>query len=123
MTTQKKLNSSLFPDYPRGGNVVTPDGQFTPTWHSTFGSVFQALQSNFKNEGFVFPPLNATEISNIQAIYTPLVGSPLPQNVPDISGQTIFDTTNRVLKVFIIEYASGLGSNISAATWQTISSS
>jgi hypothetical protein len=98
---------------------VDKEGNFMPLLDLAFGFLFQALQTNFKNEGIVFPPLTATQIATIQAIYTPLIGSPLPQNIPDISGQTIFDSTNRVPKQFIITYDGATPPNIVTASWMT----
>lgn len=119
MTTQTKQSQSIFPDYPREQNIVQKDGTITPRWGLALSSLFQALQVNFKNEGILFPALTATQIADIQAIYTPFIGSPLPQNIPDISGQSIFDSTNRVPKVFIITYDGSVPPNIATASWKT----
>lgn len=116
MTTQTKMSNPLFPDLPRESPAVNKEGNFTHLWALGFNDLFQALQTNFKNEGILLPALNATQISNIQSIYAPFIGFPLPQNIPDISGQTIFDSTNRVPKVFIITYS---GANIATAAWKT----
>jgi hypothetical protein len=118
MTTQTKKPSSIFPDYPREQPIIKKDGSLTSTWDLSLNSLYQALQSNFSNEGILFPQLDANDISTIQSIYNPsLIGSPLPQNIPDISGKTVFDSTNRVPKQFIITY-DGSG-NILTAAWKT----
>lgn len=109
---------SIFPDLPRETPVIDDSGNFAPLWSLGFSALFQALQANFKNEGILFPRLTASQIADIQAIYTPLIGSPLPQNIPDISGQTIFDTTNRVSKQFVITYDGATPPNIVTATWR-----
>lgn len=119
MTTQTKLPQSIFPDYPREQPAVDSKGNLKPTWDLSLNSLYQALQTNFKNEGIVFPPLTASQIATIQAIYTPYITFPLPQNIPDISGQTIFDSTNRVPKIFIITYDTSTPPNITAASWKT----
>ncbi len=119
MTTQSKQPQSIFPDYPRDQPMVDKQGNLNPAWDLGFSSLFQALQKNYKNEGILLPPLTASEIATIQGIYTPLIGSPLPQNIPDISGQSIFDSTNRVPKVFIITYDGSTPPNITAASWKT----
>lgn len=119
MTTQSKLPQSIFPDYPREQPMVNKDGFTNPLWSLSLSALFQALQVNFKNEGILLPLLTATQITSIQNIYTPLIGAPLPQNIPDISGQTIFDSTNRVPKVFIITYDGATPPNITAASWKT----
>lgn len=108
---------SIFPDLPREVPVLNKDGDFSPLWSLGLSSLFQALQENFKNEGILFPRLSAANISSIQAIYTPLIGSALPQNIPDISGQTVFDTTNRVPKQFIILYDNSTPPKILSASW------
>lgn len=119
MTTQRKKLQSIFPDMPRLEKVMDEENELTPYWDLFFSSLSQALQNNFKSEGIVFPPLTASQIATIQAIYTPLIGSPLPPNIPDISGQTIFDSTNRVPKQFIITYDGSIPPNIVTASWKT----
>jgi hypothetical protein len=110
---------SIFPDLPRETPVTDKNGDFSPLWSLGLSSLFQALQENYKNEGIIFPRLSAVNIANIQAIYTPLIGAPLPQDIPDISGQTVFDTDNRVSKQFVITYDSATPPNIVTATWRT----
>lgn len=117
MATQGKQQQSIFPDYPRDMPAVDKDGNFNAVLDWGLGALFQALQDNFKDEGIVFPPLNSTQIATIEAIYTPLIGAPLPQNIPDISGQTIFDSTNRIPKQFIITYDVATPPNILSASW------
>lgn len=119
MTTQTKKPTSIFPDYPRSSPAVNKDGNFSTQWDWAFNQIFQGLQVNFKNEGILFPALSATDISTIQGLYTPYIGSPLPQNLPDISGQSVFDSTNRVPKVFIITYDGATPPNILTAAWKT----
>ena len=116
MVSETKQLQALFPDVPRESPAIDKNGNFTPLWSLGIGALFDTLQANFKNEGILFPPLSAANIATIQAIYTPLIGSPLPRNIPDISGQTVFDTTNRVPKQFIITYLAG---NIDTAAWKT----
>lgn len=111
---------SIFPDLPREIPVIDKNGDFSPLWSLGISALFQALQENFKNEGILFPRLSAQNIADIQSIYTPLIGSPLPQNIPDISGQTVFDTTNRVSKQFVITYDGSVPPNIVTATWRTL---
>lgn len=112
--------NSIFPDMPREIPTVDEKGNFMPLWSLAFSSLFQALQRNFKNEGILFPALSATNIALIQSIYTPLIGSSLPLDIPDISGQTVFDTTNRVPKQFIITYDASTPPNILSASWLMI---
>ena len=116
----EQILQSIFPDLPREVPVINKDGDFSPLWSLGLSSLFQALQENFKNEGIIFPRLSAQNIANIQAIYAPYIGSPLPQNVPDISGQTVFDTTNRVSKQFVITYDASNPPNVLTAVWRTL---
>ena len=109
---------SIFPDLPREVPVINKDGDFSPLWSLGLSSLFQALQANFKNEGIIFPNLSAANIASIQSLYTPFIGSPLPNNLPDISGQTVFDSTNRVSKQFVITYDGATPPNIVTATWR-----
>lgn len=123
MATNLDTLQSIFPDLPREIPAVDEKGNFGPLWSLGLSSLFQALQENYKNEGIIFPRLSAANIAKIQAIYAPLIGGPLPQDVglppiPDISGQTVFDTTNRVSKQFVITYDGAVPPNILTATWR-----
>jgi hypothetical protein len=119
MATEKRILQSLFPDVPRESPEVDNKGNFTQLWSLYFGALSQALQANFKNEGILFPLLSSANIASIQAIYTPLIGVPLPNGTPDISGQTVFDSTNRIPKQFIISYDASTPPNITSARWWT----
>ncbi len=118
MTTPSVLQS-IFPDLPRETPAINPDGNFNHLWSLGLASLFQALQENFKNEGIIFPRLSAANINTIAAIYVPYIGTQLPQGIPDISGQTVFDTTNRVSKQFVITYDGSSPPNITDAAWRT----
>lgn len=118
--TIQKIPQSIFPDFPREMPAINKDGNFSQFWYLGLSSLFQALQENFKNEGIIFPRLDSTQIANIESIYIPLIGIPLPQNIPDISGQTVFDITNRVSKQFVITYDGATPPNILTATWRTL---
>lgn len=127
---QLKQPQSIFPDLPRASPAVDKNGNFTQLWDLGLSSLFQALQDNFKNEGILFPRLDATQIAAILALYTPFIGLPLPQDaiprtqdfLPDISGQTVFDTTNRVPKQFIITFNATTPPNpptVATVAWKT----
>ncbi len=118
MSSTPNNPQSIFPDLPREVPVINKDGDFSPLWSLGISSLFQALQENYKNEGIIFPRLSASNIADIQSLYTPYIGSPLPMNLPDISGQTVFDTTNRVSKQFVITYDGATPPNIVTATWR-----
>ena len=106
--TNSRQPQSIFPDYPRERPIVDKTGNLSDLWDLGLSSLFQAL-------------LNSDQIATIQSIYTPLIGFPLPQNIPDISGKTIFDETNRIPKQFIITYDSSTPANISTAQWVQLS--
>lgn len=125
MTTQTKKPQAVFPDLPRDPVAVSNDGKHTQSWSLAFNALFQALQNNFSNEGYSTPPLSQDEMNTIQAIYTPYIGSPLPQNaaggtqksVPDISGHVIFNETQRSPFEFVITYDGSTPPNVSTAGW------
>jgi len=73
MSTQQPILQAIFPDLPRETPVIGSNGDFSPLWGLGLSSLFQALQENFKNEGIVFPPLTATQMSIIQNLYTPYI--------------------------------------------------
>jgi len=109
---------TIFPDVPRESPAVDSKGNFTDLWSLYFGDISQSLQNNFKNEGIVFPPLSATNMSTIQGLYTSYIGGPyntLVSNQPDISGQTLFDSTTLVSNQFII--AQDGSNNVTLAEW------
>lgn len=118
--TQTRKQQSIFPDLPRAIPAVDKDGNFSPLWSLGFSALFQALQRNFKNEGIVFPPLTPSQQTTIQSLYSSYIGNPysdLTQNLPDISGQTIYDPTNYVSKQFIIAQDGATPSLVTLAEW------
>lgn len=122
MTQQQPILKALFPDLPRDNTVADKSGELTSTWQLFFQQNTLSLQSNYKSEGILFPPLTAAQIATIQGFYTSYIGQTyqtLLQNLPDISGQTVFDTTNRVPKQFIIVFDSSMPPLVTAASWKT----
>jgi len=112
---------SIFPNLPRDNQVSEEEGGITEHWRLHFDQLTNALQANFKTEGIVFPALDDTQIAYIQSLYTPFVGiayQEMLKKLPDISGQTIFDSTNRVPKQFIITF-TGSPAIINFAAWKT----
>lgn len=112
---------AIFPDLPRESPAVTKDGNFSMIWSLGFAALFQALQTNFSNEGLLFPLLSAANIAAIQAKYAPYIGLPLPSTLADISGKAVFDTDNRVSKQFVITYDGSTPPLILAAQWNILS--
>lgn len=122
MTTQTVKPSALFPDLPRTNQLVDKNGDVMAGWQLFFQQNQAALQANLKNEGFLFPPLTASEIATIEGLYAPFIGQPyntMLQTLPDISGQSIFDKTNRLPKVFIITFDAIAPNNVLTAAWKT----
>jgi len=117
MTTQTKLPQSIFPDYPREQPLVDKQGNLIAHWDLQLSALFQALQKNYKNEGIVFPPLTQTQMDTIAALYSGLINMQLPQTLPDISGQTVFNLTTRSPYQFIITYDASSPPKIASAGW------
>lgn len=131
---QRKKKTSIFPDFPRHSTVIDENRHFTPMWHLSLSSLYQALQSVFSNEGYLIPPLSIDDQNTIQAIYTNLVGKTLQSTspaTPNISGQMIYSIGSGIYgdpgyvapvpKMFIIEFATATDptSVIKAASWKT----
>jgi len=118
MANETQIPSAIFPDYPRVSPVVDKEGNFVPLMDLGIGLLFQALQTNFKNEGIVFPALTAAQMTTIQDLYTSYIGGSynnLTLNLPDISGQTVYDATTQISNQFII--AQDNFSNVTLAQW------
>lgn len=118
MVSEQKIQQSVFPDLPRETPAIDKEGNFSPLWDLGLSSLFQALQQNFKNEGIVFPPLTSAQLATIQALYAVYIGSTynsLSMNLPDISGQTAFNTTTKFTNQFVI--AQDTSGNVTLAEW------
>lgn len=120
--TEPLIANALFPDLPREIPAVNKDGNFNYLWSLGFSSLFQALQTNFKNEGILLPSLTTTQANQIAAnfakYYTPNP-IPLPPGIQDISGQMIYNKTLSVPQVFIISFDASTPPNVTAARWWT----
>jgi hypothetical protein len=117
MVAEQKQRQSIFPDVPRESPEVNSDGTFSNLWSLSFGALFQALQENFKNEGIVFPPLTEDEANTIKGLYASYIGgtyNKLTLNLPDISGQTIFNKTTQLTNQFVIAQEAGI---VTLAEW------
>ncbi len=109
---------SIFPDLPRETPAIDEENNFSPLWSLGLSSLFQALQRNFKNEGIVIPSLTNTEMTTIQNLYAGYIGdtyNELTFVLPDISGQTVFDSTNKFTNQFVIDQ-DGMGT-VTLAEW------
>lgn len=116
---EQLIPQSIFPDLPRETPAVDKEGNFNPLWSLGFASLFQALQTNYKNEGILIPPLTTDQANQIAALYPPYYGMPLPPGVPDISGQMIYNKTILAPQMFIITYDGATPPNVTAAGWWT----
>lgn len=106
-TLLNKLRQSIFPDMPRDRKITDGNGNMIPAWHLAFSNLFQNLQGTFSNEGFSLPLLNSSDLDDIKAIYTRLIGHKLSYTnptTPNISGNIVYDVDNEVPKIFIIEF-------------------
>lgn len=123
MVTQVAKKQSLFPDLPRQLPVIDEKtGDFSSIWSLGFSSLFQALQKNWKNEGILIPPLTPANMQIIQDLYFNYIGGTynnLTKNLPDISGQIIFDNDTYITNQFVIAQ-NGLG-NVILAQWVPLS--
>lgn len=120
MVTQSTQMQSIFPDMPRENPATDKDGNFMPLWELGLSALFQALQQNFKNEGILFPPLTAANMTSIQNLYTQYIGQDyniLTQNLPDISGQTVYDRTTQITNQFVISQDGNSPSLVTLAEW------
>lgn len=118
MANEQQIQQSVFPDLPRESPAIDKDGNFMPLWDLGLSSLFQALQMNFKNEGIVFPPLSSSQMTTIQNLYAAYIGgsyNTMTMNLPDISGQTVYDSTTQISNQFII--AKDSSNNVTLAEW------
>jgi hypothetical protein len=118
MTTEPLKKQSIFPDYPRANPSIDKDGNLAVGLELGLSALFQALQANFKDEGIVIPPLSAADMTTIQNLYTSYIGgayNTLAQNLPDISSQTVYDSTTQITNQFVI--AQDNSSNVTLAQW------
>jgi hypothetical protein len=122
MATEQPILQSLFPDLPRENPAVDKDGNFTELWDLGLSALFQALQQNFKNEGIIIPLLSAANMTTIQDLYTPYIGqlyNVLTLALPDISGQTVYDTTTQITNQFVI--SQDATNHVTLAQWVPLS--
>jgi len=124
MTSENLQRQSIFPDVPRETPETDADGNFTALWSLAFGALFQALQDNFKNEGIVVPSLSANNIAAIQNLYTSYIGGTYNQltlNMPDISGQTVYNQDTHLTNQFVIATDTSVPANVTLAQWVPLS--
>lgn len=91
---------AIFPDLPRDEQLVDKDGLITSAWALYFQRLTMALQTNLKPEGFVMPPLTATQIGNLGGVSAAI-------------GNIIYDSTNNEFKGIIL---TSIGPPIVTAT-------
>lgn len=120
MATQEPNKQSIFPDMPRETPAVDQNGNLMALWQLGLSALFQALQQNFKNEGILFPPLSQDNMDTIESLYASYVGGTynnLTLNLPDISGQTVYDTTTEITNQFVISKDAATPANVILAKW------
>lgn len=80
---------AIFPDLPREKQMVDKEGNVTPAWDLFFQRLVLALQTNYKPEGIVVPPLSATNIAGLG-------------NTQGAIGNIIYDTDNNQFKGIVV---------------------
>lgn len=113
----RNIRSSLFSHMPRTKRIADKNGDLSEHWYLSIMNLYQTLQTNFRSTGYLFPSVESMNIDSIYAKYQQYVSKLLPTNVEDISGLTLFDSTNRVPKIFIITYNSD--NTVLKADWYT----
>jgi len=114
--------TSIFPDLPRASPVIDKEGNFDMLWSLGFSSLFQALQTNYKNEGILIPKLTTAQaniIANAYMKYYTPTPIPLPPGSQDISGQMIYNVTISAPQIFIINFDGATPPNVTGARWWT----
>jgi hypothetical protein len=114
------IKNSLFPDMPRENPATDKEGNLMPLWELGLSALFQALQANFKDEGIVFPPLTAAQMTTIQNLYLQyILGTyrDLTLRLPDITGQTVFDKSTYFSNQFVIAVNADSPPEVILAEW------
>jgi hypothetical protein len=115
--------AGYIPDLPRDMSVVKDmNGNYSlnTSMQLNLSNLYQALQGLISNDGLQLPPLSPTQQANIAAIYTALIGFPLPPNTPNIAGRMAYDYTNNVPIVFIITFNTAVNPyTVTGASWKT----
>ncbi len=120
MTQARKLQSFI-PDSPRDNKAIDEDGTLSADYQLFIDQLILGLQSNLTPEGWMLPLLTASQLATVQAVYTPYIAGTYPDMLkvlPDISGSIVFDSTNRIPKVFIITYNGATPPIILTAQWR-----
>ena len=89
MTSPRNKQQAIFPDLPRADPLVDKEGNIMPSWRLYFQQLTMALQTNFKPEGIVVPPQDATNIA--------LLG-----DTSASIGNIIYDSTNNEFKGIVV---------------------
>jgi hypothetical protein len=87
--TQSRKQQAIFPDLPRDNKMVDKDGYVTSPWQLYFQQLTMALQTNYKPEGIVVPPLSAANIADLG-------------NVDGAIGNILYDSTNNLFKGIVL---------------------
>jgi len=89
MSSPRNKQQAIFPDLPRDDQLVDKDGEITSAWKLYFQQLTMALQTNFKPEGIVVPPQDASNIALLGDISASI-------------GNIIYDTTNNEFKGIVL---------------------
>lgn len=89
MTATRK-QVAIFPDLPRSDQMWdVKTGKITPAWQLYFQQLTMALQTNYKPEGIVIPPLAASDIAQLG-------------DVEGAIGNIMYDNTNNQFKGIVL---------------------
>jgi hypothetical protein len=89
MTIQTPKPKAIFPDMPRKTPLANKDGMISAEWENYIDQMTLALQTFFKPEGFVMPPLSASDIASLG-------------NTNASVGNIIYDNTNQEFKGILL---------------------
>ncbi len=87
--SQSRQQQAIFPDLPRDKQIVDKNGMITAAWDLYFQQMTMALQTNFKPEGIVVPPLTAANIALLGGVSAAI-------------GNIIYDVTNNQFKGIVV---------------------
>jgi len=81
---------------------VENGGMLTSSWQIILQQLISEMQKSLSNEGFIPPSLAATGDLSIAKLQTKLQTLTVPQQAA-YGGDLIYDSSNNVLKVFILD--------------------
>ena len=111
----KNTRAALFPHCPRSTQIADSTGKITTHWANSFSNLYQTLQTNLTSTGYAIPSVTQVNLDTIQTQYQTYIGTTLPLNVNNISGQIAYNSDTKFINEFII--ATDASNNIFLAQW------